>query len=118
MGFSQSIPKFASVVEQDTHGNPPLKSIYSSLQEEKKRVNFPHEMTNTACCERGTNILYLKGDSGSSLSFPYPIYRILVKSCRKKCELMKVEKDECNLIPQVRSGPSRNIYRFPSIAQS
>ena len=51
----------------------PLKSIYSSLPEEKKRVNFPHEMTNTACCERGTNILYLKGDSGSSLSFPFPI---------------------------------------------
>ena len=59
-------------LEHDAHGTP-QKSIYSSLPEEKKRVNFPHEMTNTACCERGTNILYLKGDSGSSLSFPFPI---------------------------------------------
>ena len=69
---SQSIPKLASVWSK-MHMVTPLKSIYSSLPEEKKRVNFPHEMTNTACCERGTNILYLKGDSGSSLSFPFPI---------------------------------------------
>merc|ERR1711879_20723 len=99
--------KLASVWSM-MHMVPPLSPerafIPPTIHEEKKRVNFPYEMTNAACCERGTNILYLKGDSGSSLSFPFSIISIIswLSLAEKKCELMKVEKDECNLIPQVR----------------
>ena len=70
------------------------------MKRREETCKFPPRKKNTACCERGTNILYLKAiaiiDSGSSLPLPSLSLSLSYfgEILQKKCEL-KVERDEC-----------------------